>query len=109
MITAETLIAAGYQKYKSPTDIGALFQKVIWEDNKVGGKKAYFINFEESHYGRFVSKAFHVDVVFYREDGATFELRFHLTSESTVESVEAFYASAYIRLNCCPDLDNNHK
>jgi hypothetical protein len=107
MITAETLTAAGYQRYKDVHDVGALYQKVIWEDGKVYGKKAYFINFEESHYGRFVSKGFHVDVKFYREDGATFELTLNLTKEHTVEAVEAFYASAYIRLNCCPDALNN--
>lgn len=114
-INAKTLAQAGYLR-SPPSTKGEwctdLYSKTIMDKL---GNKAYFIRF---HLWSFPEKVMpdpavrtrysvDVEVTLYKEGGTHFEVDLALNPTDTIDKVEAFYADTYIRMGCCPDLDNN--
>lgn len=106
-ITVNNLIASGYREYPAPQTSACdrAFQKVIRDATET---PLYFINVEyyEASHTKYVTYVF--SVRFYRPDldNGGFNVELPFTAGMTIETVDKFFADAYIALGCCPDLQS---
>lgn len=110
-IDYKVLEADGFKAHKTDKEHAeCLLQKAFYDRKK---NIKYFLNFyiwdfaawniPRNQY-RFATS---VECLLYLPTGDAVEVNFHITPETTLKDVYAFYEGVYKKLKCVPDLHNN--
>lgn len=105
MVKFKDFFNYGYKEYGAHKG-NRMCQKVI---RTAARKKAYFINIYEWDHREFgIDRvSLEAEVQFYQSDDVWFTFKLHDCEHKTVEDIEAFLATVYVRLGCVPDIHNN--
>ncbi len=113
MINSTELLAKGYKKFSDPCgrkEVTGFFERRVWRLVDGKSKIAYAIHVYlwTFHLARPAVNQVEVKVNLFTEFRQSLDLTFYVKEETTIEKIEEFSASAYLKLGCIPDIHNNH-
>jgi hypothetical protein len=112
VINKQDLLTAGYREFRDTLDrkeVTGLFEKRVFRLVDDEPKIAYAIHIYlwTFQLARPVINQVEVKVNLFTEVNQSITLTFNAKEETTIEEIEAFYTSAYLKLRCIPDIHNS--